>query len=130
MFTNIRIVLVNTTHPGNIGSAARAMKTMGLSRLYLVQPKKFPDNKAVELSSGAHELLDEAVVCDDLDSALEGCRFVIGTSAHNIPSGRCLGRVVAKWVLHFRPRTLCLAHLAAFPLPTPQQAFCYKCICL
>src|SRR4051812_21272948 len=53
MFEKTRIVLVNTSHPGNIGSAARAMKTMGLTRLYLVDPKQFPHEKANELASGA-----------------------------------------------------------------------------
>ena len=52
---NVRIVLVNTSHPGNIGSAARAMKTMGLSQLVLVEPKAFPAPEAVTLSSGATE---------------------------------------------------------------------------
>ncbi len=81
MLNNIRIVLVQTTHPGNIGSAARAMKTMGLSQLYLVDPVKFPNAKASELAAGADDILAHAHVVSSLDEALMGCRLVIGTSA-------------------------------------------------
>jgi tRNA (cytidine32/uridine32-2'-O)-methyltransferase len=80
-FSNIRIVLVNTTHPGNIGGAARAMKNMGLKRLYLVEPKDFPSDKAVWRSAGATDVLDNAVVVETLDQAIEGCGLVVGTSA-------------------------------------------------
>ncbi len=78
---NIRIVLVNTSHPGNIGGVARAMKNMGLSRLYLVKPKRFPAEDAVWRAASARELLDHAVVTETLDEALEGCGLIIGTSA-------------------------------------------------
>lgn len=78
---NIRIVLVGTQHPGNIGSAARAMKTMGLSALHLVTPERFPDPEAVTLAAGAGDLLDAAQVHTDLVQALAGCRLVVGTSA-------------------------------------------------
>ncbi|CAA0082840.1 tRNA (cytidine/uridine-2'-O-)-methyltransferase TrmJ [BD1-7 clade bacterium] len=77
----IRIVLVNTTHPGNIGGVARAMKNMGLNKLYLVEPKRFPDEEAVWRSGHASDVLDDAIVTRDLDEALEGCGLVIGTSA-------------------------------------------------
>jgi tRNA (cytidine32/uridine32-2'-O)-methyltransferase len=80
-FVNIRIVLVNTTHPGNIGGAARAMKNMGLSRLYLVAPKDYPSDKAVWRSAGATDVLDNAVLVDSLDDAIAGCSLVVGTSA-------------------------------------------------
>lgn len=80
-FANIRIVLVNTTHPGNIGGAARAMKNMGLSRLYLVAPKEFPSDKATWRSAGATDVLDDAIVVDTLDEAIQGCSLVVGTSA-------------------------------------------------
>lgn len=80
-FANIRIVLVNTTHPGNIGGAARAMKNMGLSRLYLVAPKEFPSDKATWRSAGATDVLDDAIVVDSLDEAIQGCSLVVGTSA-------------------------------------------------
>lgn len=77
----IRIVLINTTHPGNIGSAARAMKVMGLRQLHLVSPKTWPSADATAMASGAADLLHEATVHETLDGALEGCRLVLGTSA-------------------------------------------------
>ena len=78
---SIRIVLIATSHPGNIGSTARAMKTMGLNSLYLVTPKSFPDSKANELAAGADDVLEHAVVTQTLDEALAGCQIVLGTSA-------------------------------------------------
>lgn len=81
-FDSIRIVLVATSHPGNIGSTARAMKTMGLHRLYLVSPKTFPDPRAHEMSAGAYDvLLEKVMVTDSLEDALKGCQLVLGTSA-------------------------------------------------
>ncbi|MBD3610402.1 MAG: RNA methyltransferase [Gammaproteobacteria bacterium] len=80
-FNNIRIVLIHTTHPGNIGAVARAMKNMCLSRLYLVNPREFPSSEATARASGADDVLANAVVCDSLDQALEGCATVYGTSA-------------------------------------------------
>jgi len=79
--SRVRIVLINTTHPGNIGAAARAMKVMGLSSLHLVTPKIFPNADATAMASGADDLLQSAVVHDSLDSALVGCPLVLGTSA-------------------------------------------------
>ena len=81
MLDRIRIVLVNTSHPGNIGASARAMKTMGLGQLYLVQPLDYPSAEATARASGADDLLARAVVCADLDQALAGCRWVVGASA-------------------------------------------------
>jgi len=80
LLDKIRIVLVNTTHPGNIGATARAMKTMGLERLYLVGPQGFPSAEATARAAGADDILARAVVCDDLDEALEGARLILGTS--------------------------------------------------
>lgn len=77
----IRIVLVEPSHPGNIGSAARAMKTMGLQELFLVRPRRFPHAEATAMASGADDLLARAVVVDDLDSALADCRLALATSA-------------------------------------------------
>jgi len=85
---NIRIVLIQTSHPGNIGSAARAMKTMGLSTLYLVKPKSFPDAQATTLSSNASDVLDNAVVVESLQDALVGCEWVVGSSARDARSLR------------------------------------------
>ena len=76
-----RIVLVRTRHPGNIGAAARAMLTMGLTQLVLVAPARFPDALAVARSAGATEVLDAARVVATLDEALAGCALAIGLSA-------------------------------------------------
>lgn len=81
LLENFRIVLCQTSHPGNIGSTARAMKTMGLRHLYLVQPKKFPHEEATALAAGATDVLDNAKVCETLAEALTGCAFAIGLSA-------------------------------------------------
>jgi tRNA (cytidine32/uridine32-2'-O)-methyltransferase len=81
LLKKIRIVLVNTSHPGNIGAAARAMKNMGLSSLYLVEPKEHPTLEAYRRSVGAIDVLDNAVVVDDLHQAISGCVWVAGTSA-------------------------------------------------
>ena len=78
---HIRIVLCQTSHPGNIGAAARAMKTMGLSRLYLVRPRKFPHAESYAMASGATDVLENIVVCETLEQALQGCSLVIGLTA-------------------------------------------------
>lgn len=83
MLDNIRIVLINTFHPGNIGAAARAMKNMGLNQLYLVDPRVFPDEEADSRAAGAKDVLDNAVVVDSLDEAIADCQLVVGTSARN-----------------------------------------------
>ncbi len=81
MLDNLSIVLVNPSHPGNIGAAARAMKTMGLHRLCLVEPDDFPSGTANALASGADDVLEQARVVSSLDEALVDCQFVVGTSA-------------------------------------------------
>lgn len=73
--------MVNTSHPGNIGSAARAMKTMGLGRLYLVDPQEYPSERAVWLASGASDVLENAVVVGTVEEAVSDCSLIIGTSA-------------------------------------------------
>ncbi len=83
MLDNIRIVLIETSHPGNIGSAARAMKTMGLKNLYLVTPKLFPHPKADEMASSAKDILKHAVIVSELDEAVADCKLVIGTSTRS-----------------------------------------------
>ena len=79
----IRIVLVGTQHPGNIGSAARAIKTMGLSRLVLVSPEHFPHREADALAAGADDVLAQAQVFDALPDALAECRLVLGCTARD-----------------------------------------------
>ena len=81
MLERIRIVLVNTSHPGNIGAAARAMKTMGLSDLRLVAPARYPDAEATARASGAEDVLAGAQVFDSLAGALADAVWVVGTSA-------------------------------------------------
>ena len=76
-----RIVLVGTQHPGNIGSAARAMKTMGLEDLALVAPEQFPDPQAYALAAGAADLIDRARIYPTLAEAVADCRTVIATTA-------------------------------------------------
>ncbi len=83
MFSSIRTVLIQTSHPGNIGSAARAMKTMGLSELYLVTPLQYPHVKADEMASGALDVLGNAKVVANLDEAIGDCGLVVGTSARS-----------------------------------------------
>ena len=83
MLENIRIVLVNTSHTGNIGSAVRAMKTMGLSNLYLVDPEQAPDGKASALAAGAGDVLSNAKTVATLEEAVADCGLVVGTSARS-----------------------------------------------
>lgn len=80
-FARVRFVLAGTTHPGNIGAAARAIKTMGFRRLVLVAPKRYPHPEATALASGAADVLDAAVVHDRLDDALAGVRFAVALTA-------------------------------------------------
>ncbi len=77
----IACVLVRPQHPGNIGAAARALRTMGLARLALVAPQRFPDPEATALAAGAGALLETAPVHADLDAALAGCTLALGLSA-------------------------------------------------
>lgn len=83
MSIDVRIILVGTTHPGNIGAVARAMKNMGLHDLALVRPKIFPHADATARASGAEDLLDAAPVVDTLDAALTDCTYVAGASARS-----------------------------------------------
>lgn len=78
---NVRVVLSHTTHPGNIGAAARAMKTMGLDSLYLVNPKSFPDKEAERRAAGAWDVLNKANVCTNLDQALKGTVLAAAVTA-------------------------------------------------
>lgn len=81
MLSNIRIVLVRTFHPGNIGSTARAMKTMGLTDLHLISPLDFPSDKATKMSASAHDVLDNATINDHLYDSLKDCSVVIASTA-------------------------------------------------
>lgn len=81
MLSQIRIVLIETSHPGNIGAVARAMKNMCLDNLVLVNPKEFPSTEADARASGAQDLLQRARVVDSLEQAVADCHMVVGTSA-------------------------------------------------
>lgn len=78
---NIRIVLVETSHPGNIGAAARAAKTMGINDLHLVSSRLFPHADATAFASGAVDVLEQAQLHDSLAEAVADCRLVVGTTA-------------------------------------------------
>lgn len=106
---NVRIILVGTTHPGNIGATARAMKNMGVTDLALVRPRYFPHEDATARASGAEDLLEAASVFDTLDDALADCSYVAGTSARSrtigwpsLPPRQCAERLVAE-AAHGRP---------------------------
>jgi tRNA (cytidine32/uridine32-2'-O)-methyltransferase len=94
MLERIRVVMVEPSHPGNIGAAARAMKTMGLSDLRLVSPREYPSAEATARASGAGDVLGEARVCADLDEAVHDATLVAGTSARRrrIPWPRITAR--------------------------------------
>lgn len=99
----VRIVLVETSHAGNIGAVARAMKTMGLRDLALVAPKYFPHAEATARASGADDLLAEASVTTDLPSAIGDCSYVVGASARTrsgrwpvISSRRCAREIIGR----------------------------------
>ena len=91
LLSRIRIVLCRPSHPGNIGAAARAMKTMGLSRLCLVSPKQFPDPEADTRATGAVDLLHQAEIFPSLKDALAGAVFVVGLSARRRDLGPEIG---------------------------------------
>jgi len=81
LLSHIKIVLVETTHPGNIGAVARAMKNMSMANLWLVSPKIFPSADATSRASGADDVLAKAIVCKSLPEAIADCQLVIGASA-------------------------------------------------
>ena len=102
---SIRIVLVDTAHPGNIGAVARAMKNMGLRDLHLVRPRFFPDPEATARASGADDVLAAARVHEDFAAAIAECGLVVGTSARHrhmpwdlVEPRECAARAVAESV--------------------------------
>jgi tRNA (cytidine32/uridine32-2'-O)-methyltransferase len=101
MLDNIKIVLVETTHPGNIGAVARAMKTMNLSNLCLVNPKIFPHVSATARAAGADDLLANAKITATLEDALANCRLVFGTSARarSLPTPLLMPREAANKII-------------------------------
>jgi len=83
LLNRVRIVLCGTSHPGNIGASARAMKTMGLASLHLVNPIRFPAADAEAMASGAADVLDTAIVCGSIDEALAGTVFAVACTARS-----------------------------------------------
>jgi len=83
VLANFSVILMETSHPGNIGAAARAMKNMGLSDLRLVRPKTFPHSDATSRAAGASDVLGNAQVFDDLNDAIGDCQIVVGASARD-----------------------------------------------
>lgn len=81
LLANVRMVMVDTTHPGNIGAVARAMKTMGLDDLWLASPKYFPHEKATARAASAVDLLERATVVSSIEEATADCSLVLGASA-------------------------------------------------
>tara|TARA_B100000927_G_scaffold278573_1_gene261368 strand:+ start:623 stop:1369 length:747 start_codon:yes stop_codon:yes gene_type:complete len=81
LLNSVKVVLVGTTHPGNIGASARAMKNMGIVNLALVKPKDFPSNEAIYRSKAAKDVLESAQIYENLEDAVSDCELVIGTSA-------------------------------------------------
>ncbi len=107
MLSNIKIVLVETTHPGNIGAVARAMKNMKMDNLWLVAPKIFPSSDATARASGADDVLAAATVCNSLQDAIADCPLVIGASARcrtiswpEITPRECAAKVLTAASLH------------------------------
>lgn len=102
LLNRLRVVMINTSDSGNIGAAARAMKTMGVDDLVLVAPKEFPTAKATARASGAADLLHRARVVDTLEDAIADCQLVFGTSARmrTIPWPLMTPREAARTVMN------------------------------
>jgi len=133
MLDQIRIVLVNTSHPGNIGGTARAMKNMGLSDLCLVEPKLFPHADANARAAGADDVLACARVVPTLEEAIADCELVVGTSARerHIPwplvNPRQLGAISAELMSGERPaRVAVLFGREASGLTNDELHMCHK----
>ena len=103
---NVRVVLCGTSHPGNIGASARAMKTMGLASLYLVNPKRFPAPEAEAMATNATDVLEQAIVCATLEEALVGTLYAVACTArsrdlsHEVLTAREAGTRLAREAVH------------------------------
>jgi tRNA (cytidine32/uridine32-2'-O)-methyltransferase len=121
-FNNIRIVLCQTSHPGNIGSTARAMKNMGITKLYLVAPRNFPHDDAIKMACSAADVVKNAVIVDTLYEAVKDCRLVIASTARprgfDLPmidpeqsaQALCEGAKIAPVALLFGPERMGLSN--------------------
>lgn len=117
MLTKVRTVLVHNSHPGNIGSSARAIKNMGLSSLYLVAPKEFPSKKALYMASRAEDIVESAVVVGTLSEALKDCTLVLGASSR---------RRALQWA-EINPRQAAEKVLIELQKPEAKVAILYGC---
>ena len=104
---NVKIILVETSHTGNMGSAARAMKTMGLTNLCLVNPIIKPDSQSISLAAGASDIIKQAQIFSSLEEAVADCSLVIGTSARprslqwpNLTPKECGDKIIAEAASH------------------------------
>lgn len=128
----IRMVMVEPTHPGNIGAAARAIKNMGLKQLVLVNPLKFPDNEARFRSASAVDVVDAAKVVPTLAEAIDDCTLVIGASARSrsVPWPLVDAREAAAVALKEAPRATWPFSSAASPAGSPTTSLgAASCIC-
>ncbi|MDF1759912.1 MAG: RNA methyltransferase [Coxiellaceae bacterium] len=110
MLDHVRIVLVNTSHPGNIGAAARAMKNMGLQHLALVGPAHFPHAEATARASGADDILANAQIYPDLNAAIADCQLVLATSARSrsLPWPLISPREAAEQVMQYSSQSVAI----------------------
>jgi tRNA/rRNA methyltransferase len=81
ILNNIKVILCDTSHQGNIGSSARAMKTMGITNLILVNPKEKPDDHAVALSCNANDVIENTIIVNELNEAIDDCTIIIGLTS-------------------------------------------------
>lgn len=129
--SHIKVVMIQTSHTGNMGAAARAMKVMGLSQLTLVQPKSLPDEQALAMSSNASDILDNAVVVDSLAEAIADCHLVVGTSARqgrslrwDIKDSRSCGALIANHVQNHQAPVAILFGRESSGLSNEELALC------
>lgn len=130
MLNHIRTVLIHNSHPGNIGAVARALKNMGLSQLYLVAPKRFPAEEATARAKDAIDILENAVVVQELSQALEGCQWVLGSSGRlrTLPWPVWNAREAAQKVISNLSNHLSSEMSAQTDAePTPNVAILYGC---
>jgi tRNA (cytidine32/uridine32-2'-O)-methyltransferase len=127
---DLEIILIEPSHPGNIGAAARAMKVMGLSNLTLVNPVRFPAKEANARAVGAIDLLEKARVCKSLELATEGLAYVYGTTARARQMGAPVvsPRVAAREIVEGRGRIAVVFGREQAGLKNSELDFCQKSI--
>ena len=127
----VRVVLVQTFHPGNIGAVARAMKTMGLNQLYLVAPREFPSAEADSRAAGALDVLEQAHVVEHLEEALADCTQVFATSARkrNYSRPQNSAEQAGQWITrHLHEKTALVFGRERMGLSNEQLELCQQLI--